>query len=222
MAKGKIVRNIGADQIEGFVNSLGDVAALRVGAPGKRHLGRTAEMLQTLKEEAYREGFEAGVADGMVQGHADAEAKFSKGLDKKVVEFGEALQAKSDQVFFAIKEWYETAVHELADFAVVIASRVIESELELSRDSIVQITKTALEEVTHAREVRIRVNPFDVAMLNERRTELLGLCGQLRSVEVVEDPAIIGGCRIESDGGLIDATVTTRLRMIQEEIQEAA
>jgi len=38
----------------------------------------------------------------------------------------------------------------------------------------------------------------------------------------VEDAAIIGGCIIETDGGIIDATIDGKLSQLQDELDGAA
>ncbi len=76
--------------------------------------------------------------------------------------------------------------------------------------------------MTHSRHARIRLNPFDGAILQNHRTELLAASGSLRDIELVDDPTIVGGCVIETEGGLVDATTETRLELLSTTLEEAA
>lgn len=44
----------------------------------------------------------------------------------------------------------------------------------------------------------------------------------VRAIEFVEDPEILGGCIIETDGGIIDATIKGKLNQLDNELGEAA
>jgi flagellar biosynthesis/type III secretory pathway protein FliH len=62
---------------------------------------------------------------------------------------------------------------------------------------------------------RIRVNPFDVESLNASKEDLMALSTSLRSLEIVDDSAILGGCIIETDGGVVDASVDAQLQRLE-------
>lgn len=166
----------------------------------------------------YAAGFEAGRERGTRQARDAADARYAEEIAAFVTGIDETSQAMLD----AIQRWYGLAEESLADLAIVIAERVIAAELSASRETVVGIAHDALSEVTHATEARIRVNPFDSDAVRGRAKELLIAAGSLRSVEVVDDPTVVSGCVIETDGGVIDATITTKLRTIFEATDRAA
>lgn len=188
----------------------------------RKSLGRTAEALERLKLQAKNEGYQIGYDEGFEQGRLDAQIAAHEAMARSVNDFAEALDAKSDQVIFAIGQWYVEAEKNLAELAVTIAARILNQEIQLPHDTISALTREAVEEVTHAESIRIRINPFDVPHLEEQRGSLLSAARQLRHVEIVDDPNIRGGCVIESDGGVIDALIDTRLETTLREVREAA
>lgn len=166
----------------------------------------------------YAAGFEAGQERGTRHAHDAAEARYADEIGRFVDGLEETGQAMLD----AIQRWYGLAEESLAGLALVIAERVIAAELSTSKDAAVSIARDAIAEVTHATEARIRVHPFDSDAVRARASDLLMAAASLRSVEVVDDPAVPGGCVIETDGGVIDATIATKLRTILEATHRAA
>jgi flagellar assembly protein FliH len=206
-------------------------AAAQVRRFGRRAsaASRIAEAQRVRKEafedghaEGYREGYAFGLAAGAQRGHAEAkeesEARFREELDR----FRAALDETGEAMLDAIQGWYAQAEESLAMLAVLIAERVVAGEIRTSKETVASIARDALLEVTHASEARIRVNPFESAVLREHRDALMNACASLRSLEVVDDPSVQGGCVIETGGGVIDATIATKLRTIVEGVQRAA
>lgn len=192
-------------------------------APAAHRLtGRTADALQKLREAARAEGFESGYAEGRIEGIAAGRQAVEEETSAAIASFCDELQAKADQVLFAYRQFMAESEDALAELAVLVASRALAQELRLGHDAVTALAKEAIAEVLHASQVRIRVHPFDVPTLAERKDELLAAARQLRSIEIVEDPSILGGCVIESDAGLIDATVSTKLAAMSASLREAA
>ena len=78
-------------------------------------------------------------------------------------------------------------------------------------------------EVTHSRTARLRVNPLDAHTVLQYRDELLAATRSLESIEVIADPAVSGGCVIETDGGTVGASIETQLEVVHgRATQEAA
>ena len=57
----------------------------------------------------------------------------------------------------------------------------------------------------------MRVNPADIERMREHRDELLAL-GDVKNIRVIEDQRVDrGGVVVETDGGTIDAKISTQL-----------
>ncbi len=207
-----------ADRIETIAKEIVDanIPSRRKGA------GRTAEALSRLKEAAINEGFEEGYAKGLAKGEVEARQSVEAQTDQAIQDFANTLQDKSDQVFFAAKAWADESEHLLAKLSVLIASKILGQELRLEHDTVTAIAKDAIKEVLLAESVRIRVNPFDVPVIEQRKQELLAVNKQLRNIEIVDDPTISGGCVIESEAGIVDASIETKLGILFDSLREAA
>lgn len=176
-------------------------------------LGRTAEGLQRLREQAMAEGRDEGFHEGFQEGQQEAFEVTRLAMEASVQAFRTALDEAAERVDAGIKAWYGEAEANLAALSVVIAARILGQEITASPDTITELTRTALKEVASVDKVRIRVHPFDAKLLADKKPLLLAANPSLRGVEIVDDPNIEGGAKIESEAGLIDATIRTQLEM---------
>jgi len=180
--------------------------------------------------KAYEEGYALGLAAGEQQGLLDG---FQRGLEKAdqdtraareqaLNDFVGSLQRIVQQSDEAMKRWYELAELEVGDLVIDLARKVMEEELSLSRESVIGLCKNAMSEVTHASKARIRCNPADTAAAREHLDEIKAASASVREIEVVGDATILGGCAIETDGGLVDATFDNKLEVFRNNLREAA
>jgi flagellar assembly protein FliH len=163
------------------------------------------------RQEAVRAGFEQGFQAGFEQGQREAAARFEDEHRMALAAFVDELNLRADRLEAAFADWVAHLEAPLAGLATVIAARVLARELQSDPAAVVGIAKQALAEVTHASEARIRVNPFDSAEIEAHRDALLAASSGLRRIDIVNDPSILGGCLVETDGGSIDARVESML-----------
>ena len=206
------------------VSSLTDVLKTVVGPLPSQTKGGSSRIqsgLQAMFDKAKAEGYEAGRAEGHADGLAIGTAKGWNEVHEaeaaSLAEFQQALQGFVEKSSSAIDEWYRNSEESLTSLAIEIARRAIEKELEISRDSVLEITKSALSEVRHGTSVRIKVNPVDCAILESKRNEVISAASGIRDLEVVMDGSIQAGCVIETDGGVIDARIESFLHRISQE-----
>ncbi len=187
-----------------------------------RKLGRTAEALELIKQEAREEGYQDGFESGRIDGIRISEQQLTDQMSQLLLHFATALDQKITQLDSAMQEWYARSEQSLAELAVTIARQIVQQELQLPHDTISNIVRQALSEVTHSAAVRVIVNPYDVEAIADKKAELMAAVSTVRNLEIVEDPSLLGGCIIESDGGRIDATVNTKFDLVEGTIREAA
>lgn len=177
--------------------------------------------LNAMFEKAKAEGFAAGRLEGFQAGHEDGLAQglreFEQAHQTEIENFRKALVDFVATITPSLDAWYEKAEERLSTLAVEIARRALCQELSVSRDSIIEITRQALQEVRHGTEVRVRVNPIDCSVLEARKTEILESVSSIRELVIVPDLKVVSGCEIETDGGVIDATPESYLARLEEE-----
>lgn len=181
------------------------------------------EMLRVARENAEREGylkgFQQGTAEGYQAGFHQAENDGRVKVDRMVAQFMDALVNVVQRTESAIPEWFRSAEDQLALLAMTIVKRILEAELKIDRSSALTIAKNAIGSIGHSERIRIRLNPFDLPILEQHKQELLAASANVRSIEFVDDASIQGGCIVESTGGLVDASLDSRLRVMEQEVE---
>ncbi len=177
--------------------------------------------IELLKREAQDEGFRQGYADGLMSGTERGTVEGRReGIEqalleerKKLEDFSQALAEVVASVDPAIERWKEALESRVTDLAMGAVRSLLAAELSIDRPDAMGIVREALGHAEGALKATIRLSPPDRASLAERHDEFLAACAGLRSVELVDDSSIIGGCIIETENGVIDATMNTRLTL---------
>jgi flagellar assembly protein FliH len=159
----------------------------------------SAAELQKLRDEAYREGFEEGRAEGIKAGEAEV-ARRAELWEKRVDALARPLEQERDQV-----------EQELLQLAILIAKQVIRREVKQSPDQIIAVVREALSLLpSQAKEIRIRVHPDDAMQIRSIYPE-----SDSRTWILVEDPSMDrGSCLVETDRSVVDARLEVRLAEI--------
>lgn len=178
---------------------------------------RARALLQDAFERASQLLSEAGErGDALVEKvQADARTSgFAEGSAAADREMGDMMATMRNLVDMARVERHklmESAEPELVRLAVGIAERVLHQQIALDRGVVVEMAKVAIGRLVEKESVTVRVNPGDLERMKEHRDELLNN-GEIKNFRVVEDQRVDrGGVVVETDGGTIDARISTQV-----------
>jgi len=176
----------------------------------------TAEEIEQIHEEARRSGFDEGFAEGHGKGYAEGretgfqegrEAGFSEG---RVAAENEARQLHelAVQLKEALAKLDAEIAEELMSLAVELARKILQHALAVVPEALVSAIRTILQTLPQSR-AQIHLNPDDLALVRSYLGEVLDQSGHV----LIEDESVTrGGCRVETPGAQIDATMETRWR----------
>jgi flagellar assembly protein FliH len=220
LSKGSIFSSdtVGVTSFSALLNEAHGTPARRMSATDRQRSQLESERSQALRQGydvGFQEGIEAGRKTGRDEGFLKSEAESKEDFRIRLEQFSQDLGHVEDLVVEGVHAWFGHAENQLEALVTDIAREVIREELKISRESVLAIVRRALEEVTLSRQATIRVNPLDVASLRESKELLIASASSLRSLEIVDDPSILGGCVIETDGGAVDATVDGQLARLE-------
>jgi type III secretion protein L len=104
------------------------------------------------------------------------------------------------------KKLEEKITKNVLSIAISASQKIIGKQLALDPNTIVSIVKEALRSVAHFRRIKVYVHPDDVEYLETSKPELKTLFEHLESLSIVPNPEVDkGGCRIEYEGGVLNA-----------------
>jgi flagellar assembly protein FliH len=166
----------------------------------------TLEELESIRQEAYNEGFAIGEKEGFHSTTLKVRQEAETALAAKIA----SLELLMANLFEPIAEQDTQIEKSLVDLVQHITRQVIKRELAIDSTQIEHVMRDALKLLPLGVEnVRLYVNPQDFAQvkaLRERHEE---------SWRIVEDESLLpGGCRVETEHSRIDASVESRVTQV--------
>jgi flagellar assembly protein FliH len=154
----------------------------------------TAADIDAMFEDARREGHETGLREGAEQARDEALriGALADGLD-------EALQRLDQDV-----------AEELVGLAIEIARRLVRHALAENPEAVIETVRAALNQLPQA-QARIHLHPDDLALV---RAYLADQPEGAHHALIEDDSVSRGGCRVQTAGSEIDATLETRWRRV--------
>lgn len=152
---------------------------------------RLIDAAKAQSEQVLAEAREAGEAEGL----------------RRYVEESVKLEA-------SITNFYDKSEPDLVRLAMAVARKLLGGELEARPEAVACIVRDALAGIRQARRVTISVHPSRVPAIRARlhTLELAASCEVQVTANEDLDPA---GCWIDSDFGIVDARLETRLSTLE-------
>lgn len=145
---------------------------------------------ETLKEQAQKEGYEAGFK-----------------------EWAEQIASLEMEIINVRKELERL----LIPVALKAAKKIVGREIELSEDTIVDIVMNSLKAVSQHKKITIYVNRKDLDPVDKHRARLKEIFESLEVLSVRERADIApGGCIIETEGGIINAQLENQWNALEQ------
>ena len=170
-------------------------------APGGAHKGATGDdRAKQVNLHARTEGFREGHREGLEAGRNEARAEMAANV------------ALMDGLLASLTADLTRVDHELAkdvvQLGLAVARNLVGVSLQVRPELVQDCVEEALRYVAHATgAVYLTVHPDDAALVKG----LLEASSRAASWSIREDETIArGGCRVETAGGEIDATLESR------------
>jgi flagellar assembly protein FliH len=166
--------------------------------------GRSVSTIESVRQEAFDEGFAAGVAHAQAQLDGPASAMAAA---------AEQLQAMRGDAAASV----EPAAVELA---LRIAEQALGAWLVADRGVVVEVVRGALRRLVERDRVLILVNPDDLEIVRDHAARLVGELGGIEHCEVQAERRVRpGGAIVRTAEGEVDATLETKLARAREVLE---
>ncbi|WFU14889.1 FliH/SctL family protein [Bradyrhizobium sp. CB3481] len=160
-------------------------------------------------------------AEALVEAARESASKIETAANEAGLQ---AAQAKMQERLIALAieplRIVEQSKDRIVDMGLQIARRILDTIAP--DDGTVQLALRGFEFVGHAPFVRLRVAPSLVETVRRRLDEIVSVATSSAVVEVISDPCIKdAGCILETDAGLVDATIESQLRSIESALRNS-
>ena len=175
----------------------------------KQLLSETEAKVQQIKDEAYKEGFEAGLIKGIQQRYDEAEP-----LAQQANKILEQLNSLRKVVRFQAEE-------ELVELAMQISKNVVAEEIKLNKDVIKNIVQAALHETEVQGKIYLYLHPDDYEFLLKSKTELELYLSEEQNLVIRKNPGMpSGSINVESDKEIISRSIEEQFSIIEDNLNE--
>jgi len=160
--------------------------------------------LEVIREQAYEEGFAAGIAQA--QSALDGPAAALAGA-------AEQLQAMRADAAASVEA-------DAVDLALRIAEQAIAAAIAADPELVVEAVRGALRRLVERDRVLILVNPDDLELVRDHVARLVGELGGIEHCEVQAERRVRpGGAIVRTSEGEVDATLETKLARAREVLE---
>ena len=164
----------------------------------------SAPSLDAVREQAFEEGFAAGVAHA--QSQLDGPAS--------------ALAAAADQLQALRTDAAASVEADAVDLALRIAEQAVGAAITADPELVVEAVRGALRRLVERDRVLILVNPDDLELVRDHVARLVGELGGIEHCEVQAERRVRpGGAIVRTSEGEVDATLETKLARAREVLE---
>jgi flagellar assembly protein FliH len=211
---GSYSRFIPREELQGFESWTPDPFGGR--GPGTQHGNDAAS--QAPAQEAQQpagpthEEMEAAVAAARSAGYQDGYRDGLVALDSFKQSFAQQMSAQLGAMVAAFGDEFDALERDIADsvarVATQLARQVVRHELSVQPELVARVAAEAVNAVLmSADRIVVHVHPEDHALVAQGAAEALAA----RGARLMADAGLQrGGCRVESDAGIVDASVPGR------------
>lgn len=156
----------------------------------------TADQIQRIQQQAYQEGFAAGIKDGRAESHVIALR----------------MQAVMQALHRSMSQFEEEMAREIMNLALDIARQMVRSSLEADPAIVLAVVREAIESLPQVyHHPTLVLHPQDAELVRE----MLAQEYPGEAWRIQEDPRLErGGCRVETGATEIDANMEDRWQRI--------
>lgn len=167
-----------------------------------------SEVLQRIKDEAEKYRLQVALECEELKEHARQE-----GFEEGFKSWSEHIVKLEEEIAGVRKELEKTII----PVALKASKKIVGREIELSEDTIVDIVANTLKAVSQHKKIVIYVNKKELEILDKHKQRLKDIFEHLESLSIRErDDIDLGGCVIETEGGIINARMENQWRVLEQ------
>jgi flagellar assembly protein FliH len=169
--------------------------------------------------EGRREGMSLGLTEGRTSGH---QAALDEAKDR-LNQVWTSLVSAMTQLDSTRRDLEAAGIGEVIALATAIARRVTKRQSAIDPTVLLENIGEAMKLAVHAVDVRIVINPAQRKTVSEELPKLQLVWPNLNHVELIDDPTVaVGGCRILTRNGEIDADIERQLDRVIDDLLPSA
>ncbi len=152
----------------------------------------------------------------LASAQSDHDAAVQQGLQEGRERGLSEWYAETQRLSQQMKSTLDQAKPQIIRLALRVAEKIVRQRLEMSPESVVPMIDEAIRSLRAQSKIILRVHPADQTLLDSRRQRWRERNPAIGEIEIIGDEAMQrGGCKIETEFGMVDATVGTQIRVME-------
>ena len=162
----------------------------------------TAEELQSIKDQAYTEGFEKGRREGLSSAKQE--------IDNQTLLFSNLINQLSDP----LQQCGEQTQQELLELAFAVSRQIVRRELKQDPTQLIAIIREALNKLPiGSKNIQILLHPEDASIVREVLS--INTDSSDSRWQLIDEPSMErGGCLIKTENSKVDASVDRQVAVL--------
>ncbi|MGE5192884.1 MAG: FliH/SctL family protein [Deltaproteobacteria bacterium] len=194
---------------------------------GQQLLAQAGAEADEIRRRAHAEGVALGRRDALDSARPFVEARVAELVARETQQqlrtVLPAFQAAAEALHVERDRWVAAWEAAAVKLSAAIAGRILRHELSRRPELALPIIREALQLAAGQPQIRLHLNPHDLAQLEDCGAEAVGRLAAIGEATLVPDETIArGGCLVETRHGVIDARLETQLERITSELLEGA
>lgn len=170
---------------------------------------RITALAEEVKGKAYQEGFQKGSSEGFSKAYQE----FKKEGAERLARF-ESLLRQAEEAKFTI---FKANERFLVELVYRIARLVIHKDIEKDHEFLNRLVLSLLNRINVKENVTVRIHPNDAQTMVKLRKDIETEMEGLKNLKIeISQKVKSGGCIIETDWNIVDASLDTQLEGIYE------
>ncbi len=164
---------------------------------------------QELEQEGYEKGYAQGLKDGTEFGRKSMQV-----AKEQFEELLARMMTLPSTVFEDYRNWF-------INTSLAVSKHIVRTELKANPQVLIHIMEDVLSEAGESQGITLYLHPKDLELLTRSSALEEMVAKAEKAFAIRPDPRISrGGCRLESDIQLIDASLENRLALIENTLLE--
>ncbi len=178
-------------------------------AKAKKLIEDAKQYCQQLQATSEREGFEQGKNLGIEAGKQEAGAMMQQAM------------ALINRILEERRKVYEQIEPQVADLALKIAEKIINTEVTLNNEIVLNLIKSNLDKIKDREEIIVRVSQDDFPYVKEHEDELRKILEGVKKFRIEADGVVDkGGCMLETNLGNLDSRIEFQLGIMKRAFEQ--
>ncbi len=181
----------------------------------EEHVSSVEQSMENKIEESFQKGYDKGFNEGVESEHADRENY----IDKHFSDRFKVIESLLNEAKKKNKHASRGLEEKIINLAVSIAEKLINKSIKSNPKIIEEIVTDAMSHMISSETSIMKVSAEDYKVINSKYDKWLDIAGNVKEFRIEIDNRLNpGNCLIETEGGIIDALISSRHEILMEEL----